>query len=304
MQKPNMKLKKSARRGLNLTEMAIVLGVIGSLIAGIWGAYAHVSQNKKVMQAASQIRFIVTKIHSLATTNPGAINVKTADPGCTVGYDDCSLFTPHCIPPTPTPFGFTGCGAAPACAGWPGCVNATCTPHYLGPSSGATDNVSSSIVPGGFYPSEMVSGTGPYVISSPWRTGTVAAPEVSITLSENTDDCSLGANAALVAAFKAGLPTNTYTPPTLVPGLNDAGATYTFSGTFVLKYNTVPVAACIQLLTVMASELQNMGITALTVKGYGKSPLAGNMTPPNIVQWCTGSGLPNVDITMTFPIQN
>ncbi|MDE2029768.1 MAG: prepilin-type N-terminal cleavage/methylation domain-containing protein, partial [Alphaproteobacteria bacterium] len=44
-----------ATRGFTLTEIAIVLGIIGAIIGGIWVAASRVSGSQKIQKATTQI---------------------------------------------------------------------------------------------------------------------------------------------------------------------------------------------------------------------------------------------------------
>jgi len=56
---------RKKRRGFTLTEMAIVLGVIGLILGAIWVAAANVYSNMRVEKAQQQILTIVQNIRSL-----------------------------------------------------------------------------------------------------------------------------------------------------------------------------------------------------------------------------------------------
>lgn len=53
------------RRGFTLTELAIVLGVIGIILGAVWGAAANVYANHRVTQAVQQITTIVGSMNGL-----------------------------------------------------------------------------------------------------------------------------------------------------------------------------------------------------------------------------------------------
>jgi type II secretory pathway pseudopilin PulG len=48
------------KRGFTLTEIGIVLGVVGLVLASIWGAMAHVSASNKAQEAVGQIQTILS----------------------------------------------------------------------------------------------------------------------------------------------------------------------------------------------------------------------------------------------------
>ena len=53
------------RRGFNLLETAIVLGVVGMVIGGIWVAHDYISSNRKASQAISDILITSQNIQNL-----------------------------------------------------------------------------------------------------------------------------------------------------------------------------------------------------------------------------------------------
>jgi hypothetical protein len=58
-------MQLSCRRGFNLIEAAIVLGVVGLVIGGIWIAAASVTENRKATTMASDFTFIVSQFKNL-----------------------------------------------------------------------------------------------------------------------------------------------------------------------------------------------------------------------------------------------
>lgn len=59
------RVKKTRRAGFNLVEAAIVLGVVGLVIGGIWIAAAQVRQAQRVSELAQDILFIVRSARNL-----------------------------------------------------------------------------------------------------------------------------------------------------------------------------------------------------------------------------------------------
>ncbi len=53
------------RRGFNLVEAAIVLGVVGLVIGGIWVASASSRENERITRSTSQIMQIATNLRTL-----------------------------------------------------------------------------------------------------------------------------------------------------------------------------------------------------------------------------------------------
>lgn len=57
--------KRLCRRGFTLTELAIVLGVIGIILGAIWAAASHTYSNYRTQKAVSQILTIVQSVRSI-----------------------------------------------------------------------------------------------------------------------------------------------------------------------------------------------------------------------------------------------
>jgi prepilin-type N-terminal cleavage/methylation domain-containing protein len=55
------------RRGFTLTEIAIVLGVMGIILGAIWGAASTVYANKKTTSALQEVLAIVANVRGLYT---------------------------------------------------------------------------------------------------------------------------------------------------------------------------------------------------------------------------------------------
>jgi prepilin-type N-terminal cleavage/methylation domain-containing protein len=56
------------RRGFTLTEIAIVMGIMGVILGGIWGAASMVYANKKTSQALQEIIVIVSSVRGVFTS--------------------------------------------------------------------------------------------------------------------------------------------------------------------------------------------------------------------------------------------
>lgn len=60
----NLRVKSCARRGFTLTELAIVLGIMGLILGAIWSASATVWANQKNTKAIRQVLVIVQAMKS------------------------------------------------------------------------------------------------------------------------------------------------------------------------------------------------------------------------------------------------
>jgi len=87
------------RRAFTLTEIAIVLGIIGVIVGAIWWGAYNVMQQRQVAQFGREIDTIVAKVDALYAANPG---IFTFNHTCT-----CSNG------------GALGAGGVPAVCGWP-----------------------------------------------------------------------------------------------------------------------------------------------------------------------------------------
>ncbi|MDR3449937.1 MAG: type 4 pilus major pilin [Alphaproteobacteria bacterium] len=99
--------KTSSSKGFTLTEIAIVLGIIGLILGAIWVAASKVYANQKVGKATTQMINVVQGIRSLYSTSSVTGLADTTD--MTFAICSASVFPSDTIPST-------GCGtsAAPA----------------------------------------------------------------------------------------------------------------------------------------------------------------------------------------------
>lgn len=69
----NLKMRRSGqtgRKGFNLIEAAIVLGIVGLVVGGIWVSAASVYQNMKVKRSVEQVLEIAQKVRTMHATSP------------------------------------------------------------------------------------------------------------------------------------------------------------------------------------------------------------------------------------------
>ena len=71
-------------RGFTLLELAIVIGVVGTIVGAIWLAASAVHQKNATTRAASEIGYITNRLQSLVAINPSALYV-AKDSGCSGG---------------------------------------------------------------------------------------------------------------------------------------------------------------------------------------------------------------------------
>jgi type II secretory pathway pseudopilin PulG len=74
----------TAVKGFTLTEIALVLGVIGLILGAIWVAASFVYQNQKVAKATQQLLAITQAVRSLYATSPAI--------GDAAGTDETAAF--------------------------------------------------------------------------------------------------------------------------------------------------------------------------------------------------------------------
>lgn len=68
---------RNAYKGFTLVELAIVLAVMGLIIAGIWAAAATVSRKNKEVKASQQLLEIVKNVRDLYAGRPDATGITT-----------------------------------------------------------------------------------------------------------------------------------------------------------------------------------------------------------------------------------
>jgi type II secretory pathway pseudopilin PulG len=267
-----------------LTEMAIVIGIMGLILGGVWVAYGQVSQNKRVEKTLEQLRFTITKIQALYYTNANVLNTGVTDLGC-VGVPvpapvlpACNSFgqTVVCGPPSgPTP-----CAPCSAAAYNPG--NPAPAPYSYASFS---DNATCAAAAAGIFPSEMVSGAAACpTVSSPW-----ARADVTLSMTAGSNAC-------------AGVPPGGSKAPNPLDKI-------TYGGTFTIAYAAIPVDACAKILMSDWGELVALGLSTFKINANfgtgGLTPVIAPllMTPANISYWCSAPGTPTVSMAYTFPLQ-
>ena len=300
--------KRNRRRfAFTLTEIAIVLGVTGTVLSGIWYGASSVYEARKTAQAIDEIRFVIDKVHDLEIVNPSVLTVKD-DPGCTVGSRLCP--PPYCVGPPVGPPPATVCGAAPAClvVSGPGPCTLTGVSCVTGSETlSNTENTNLDVAGGtaaGLFPAEMVSPTG--AVSSPWGSG-----DVTLSITQTTNGCANnpGLTASVFAGLSPGMSVNIQAMGGYVPPTNGSFTTPT---SVTLAITDVPLAACIRLTSTFGAELLNMGMQKYCINAgcsYGDTSLtpakSADFNLNNAKYWCgSGATVTGTDyMVMTFSTQ-
>lgn len=68
--------------GFTLIEVALVLGITGLVIGGVWYAAAKVQRSAAINAAADQLYQIVENVRAVYNSRPGIFTDNTAAPGC------------------------------------------------------------------------------------------------------------------------------------------------------------------------------------------------------------------------------
>lgn len=71
--------ERSTRRGFTLTEIAIVLGIIGMILGAIWVAASSVYNNQRVARATNELLTIAQSVRSLYATSQTVDTTGNAD---------------------------------------------------------------------------------------------------------------------------------------------------------------------------------------------------------------------------------
>lgn len=114
----NYRTKEHSSRGFTLTELAIVIGVVGTFLAGTWAAYGIVMKKVKINRAADQM---ATFVANLKKTFPRGYHPYSSGGDITVNLVDANVFPQSMIAPCTQLDGWTGAyqNAASNCAGLP-----------------------------------------------------------------------------------------------------------------------------------------------------------------------------------------
>ena len=88
------------RAGFTLTEIAIVLAVVGAIVAAIWTAASVVSRNNQVNHAAQELHTIVQNVFSLQQTYFSAAD--RANGNLTTKFINAGAFPEEMLSPTVT----------------------------------------------------------------------------------------------------------------------------------------------------------------------------------------------------------
>ena len=131
---PMMNLRKFKRRGFSLVELAIVLGVVGTVIGGVWGAAGVARQSSRLEQASENVSLSINAVRSVYGSQSAIVgSVAQVEPlMIQVGGMPTHLlrnFTTSCngitnyFADTPWPGTADVCGTLRLCA-WPAGISA------------------------------------------------------------------------------------------------------------------------------------------------------------------------------------
>jgi prepilin-type N-terminal cleavage/methylation domain-containing protein len=95
-------------RGFTLTEMAIVLAVVGVLIAGLWNIISGANQQSRDTSAATQQTQLINAIKEFLQSQPGQ-QYMTSNLACGATPCAASVFFPLPLPSAANPAGSAGC---------------------------------------------------------------------------------------------------------------------------------------------------------------------------------------------------
>lgn len=320
-------MRQVRQHAFTLTEIAIVIGVMGAVLGAIWVAYTYENQNRKVQQAMTEIRYIVSAVQQKYNANPNFLTVQSPSP--------CYNTVIAC-PGKPACQGGPACtAAAPTCQGGPcaavvgpqryvaGSCPAGCSvpPNCYGGTYSETgtgiflaSQMTANLIQSGIIPSEMIStkksaGNVVPVITSPWGKFDFSIQEDSNYCSVLKDQAALttiqnnGQTAALAACAGSATACSPAIPKIAAGAPTTAPVTYSVrGGTFSVNYYNVPTAACITLLGGNAAELMGMNLQSLTIGG---TALTLPPTPATASAACSAAVAAagaNIMIALTFSI--
>jgi prepilin-type N-terminal cleavage/methylation domain-containing protein len=191
------------RRGFTLTELAVVLGVIGTVLAAIWVASGRVSAGNKAQRAVAQVLSIVGNYRTLYAQHGVDDPTNFDDITCTgvnAGFfpNDMLQTGTTCVTGTTTTYPSGPWGTATQGQYVQVEVNQTYSGvavTYAGLTQAACNNLADAIstAPDAIY--ENINGTNQYL--SPFTTNT------PYTTSQINGDCTAGNNDFVQVMFKA-----------------------------------------------------------------------------------------------------
>ncbi len=114
----------ASRRGFTLTEMAIVVGIIGLVLGGIWAASAAAYSVLRVNRAHEEIDTIINNMRQLYASSPTIPPGDLTGSAMTAGVFPADMVTPDGLIANPWGAGPEGVGgiSVGAGGGWGGCL--------------------------------------------------------------------------------------------------------------------------------------------------------------------------------------
>jgi len=318
----NLKAEHStARRGMSLVELAIVIAIIGIVLGAIWVAVAKEARNARVEMMSRDVLSIVKQLQNANAQNSGSLNIGS-DNGCYATRQSCPTVDPSSPGNYSTPvtqycgtladgtttckngssYGFTTITSKTSInidKPMPtGCDGTNPYYHTLGSSSNSS--FTSMAISMGAVPADLIKSGAFY---TPWGSGNIG------TVISNDTSCSAGSNAAMMNFLVSS---DNNTSASIALNSSDTGYTpgqLTYKGQFYLTFTQVPTADCAAFLQGNVRSFVNAGLTQVCVGTAGSSgsclygttiTSAASMPFDAIALWCSVQNTPAVSMELVF----